>query len=200
MLVSCSHCTGFVPANITTCPHCGTQSLDVKPNSKLGSLVAGVAAAATGGVVAVTLMACYGAPYVDNDGDGYEATYSDCNDADATIHPDAPDPAGDGIDQNCDGVDGINPDAGTSSSSSSSGGECVTCAQTVAATGLTDPSKPLCTTAGQTAFDALKLCACTEVCTSECASSVCQGSMATTTCSECVQTNCTTQNLDCSEN
>lgn len=33
----------------------------------------------------------------------------DCNDADASIHPSAGDSAGDGIDQNCDGVDGMAP-------------------------------------------------------------------------------------------
>lgn len=42
--------------------------------------------------------------YTDNDGDGYTGT-EDCNDNDRTINIDAEDIAGDGIDQNCDGVD-----------------------------------------------------------------------------------------------
>jgi len=41
----------------------------------------------------------------DGDGDGYFPP-ADCNDADPAIHPGAADPAGDGIDQNCDGIDG----------------------------------------------------------------------------------------------
>lgn len=55
----------------------------------------------TGGATAL-----YGVPFVDNDNDGYEESV-DCDDNDADIHPDADDPEGDGIDQNCDGVDGI---------------------------------------------------------------------------------------------
>ena len=50
----------------------------------------------------------------DRDGDGYGAsepeiaevsTGADCNDDDATIHPQAEEVQGDGVDQNCDGTD-----------------------------------------------------------------------------------------------
>ncbi|RMF85416.1 MAG: PASTA domain-containing protein, partial [Nitrospirae bacterium] len=44
---------------------------------------------------------------LDGDGDGYTPNQGDCNDADAAIHPGAPDPPGDGVDQNCDGADGV---------------------------------------------------------------------------------------------
>ncbi len=45
---------------------------------------------------------------VDDDNDGFTADV-DCNDDDETINPEANDVAGDGIDANCDGFDGNNP-------------------------------------------------------------------------------------------
>ena len=41
----------------------------------------------------------------DGDGDGVFVP-SDCNDADSSVYPGAPDAAGDNIDSNCDGIDG----------------------------------------------------------------------------------------------
>jgi RHS repeat-associated protein len=45
-------------------------------------------------------------PDRDDDGDGFSESQGDCDDGDASVFPGAPDPSGDGIDQNCDGADG----------------------------------------------------------------------------------------------
>ncbi|MDP2307101.1 MAG: MopE-related protein [Pseudomonadota bacterium] len=63
--------------------------------------------------------------YADADADGWAAC-AECNDTDATMHPDAAELAGDTVDQNCDGVetcyvdaddDGYRPDATSTVSS-----------------------------------------------------------------------------------
>ena len=43
---------------------------------------------------------------MDNDGDGYTPNSGDCDDSDPSVNPGAPDPPGDGVDQNCNGLDG----------------------------------------------------------------------------------------------
>lgn len=201
MLLSCSHCAGFVPPHLTTCPHCGMESLELKTNPKFGSVVKNVAAAATGGLVAVTLMACYGGPPSefprDNDGDG--VAFDDCNDFDATVFPGANDPLGDGIDQNCDGVDGTSLDGG-SGSSGSSGGPCTTCNDAVKMTGFVTPASKFCTAQAEQFFNDLKTCACTTSCSDTCGANVCTGVAATLDCSKCIEDSCNKVNLDCGAN
>ena len=46
----------------------------------------------------------------DFDGDG-SLDANDCDAADSSIHPGAPDAYGDGVDSNCDGTDGTDSDA-----------------------------------------------------------------------------------------
>jgi hypothetical protein len=48
-----------------------------------------------------------GTPCFDDDGDGYSEEQGDCDDADATSFPEAPDHTTDGIDQDCNGSDGV---------------------------------------------------------------------------------------------
>lgn len=53
-----------------------------------------------------------GKDLVDVDGDGIPSELAfggDCNDRDPRVHPAAPDPPGDGVDADCDGVDGRVP-------------------------------------------------------------------------------------------
>ena len=54
--------------------------------------------------IPLTVTAQSGSVEVDADGDTFTVASGDCNDADPTIYPGAPEIAGDGIDQNCDGV------------------------------------------------------------------------------------------------
>jgi hypothetical protein len=48
--------------------------------------------------------------FVDADADGWSAYY-DCDDADTTVFPFANDVPGDGVDQNCEGIDALDPTA-----------------------------------------------------------------------------------------
>lgn len=117
-LRSCPACAGLVPQGRTTCLHC-----DAPLAPPAWRWLRRVLGAATAGVATVTLMACYGGPVqiddcVDEDHDGWypscydqpcdprQDPYCDCNDANANIHPGAPDPLGDGLDSDCSGEDG----------------------------------------------------------------------------------------------
>lgn len=123
--LDCISCSGFVPHDTAVCPHCGEAVAKKSPRrpAARGGLFGKVLTAAAGGLMSLTLMACYGIAYncdeqpPDDDGDGWdtESGYGcgdshpepDCDDTDATIYPGAPDSLGDNIDQNCDGVDGV---------------------------------------------------------------------------------------------
>ena len=63
-------------------------------------------------------------PVEDADGDGVTEADGDCNDADATINPNAEDTTADGVDQNCDGVDGIDSDGDGYASMDVGGTDC----------------------------------------------------------------------------
>jgi hypothetical protein len=123
----CSNCAAPVTLKMIRCTNCARFN-------PLGLLarVASTATIVAGGVsVTSTLAACYGAPCAnandssclgnpiptceevslqpmvdDVDKDGYCLKY-DCNEMDPAINAAAKDPRGDGVDQNCDGVDGV---------------------------------------------------------------------------------------------
>jgi hypothetical protein len=61
---------------------------------------------------------------VDDDGDGYSEAEGDCDDGDPNISPTANDVVGDGIDQNCDGIDGTDLDGDGFASEASGGTDC----------------------------------------------------------------------------
>ena len=65
-----------------------------------------------------------GKPTVDIDGDGWSEEDGDCDDAVPTINPSATDIAGDGLDQNCDGTDGVDVDGDGVASNFSGGEDC----------------------------------------------------------------------------
>jgi len=107
-LISCRACGGLSPTTAAVCLHCDEAlARRVRFRSQLWRMLAG------GGFM-MTLAACYGVAYrqgldyprtVDADADGSPAGL-DCADEDPSRFPGAADPDGDGIDQNCDGVDG----------------------------------------------------------------------------------------------
>ncbi len=76
------------------------------------------------GVVAASLTGCPGdGGLADFDGDGVPDA-NDCDAADPTIHPGAVDGWGDDVDQNCDGLDGVDADDDGYASIGSGGPDC----------------------------------------------------------------------------
>ena len=60
----------------------------------------------------------------DVDGDGYTPIDGDCDDQNPDVHPEATDVVGDGVDQDCDGIDGVDADGDGYASEASGGEDC----------------------------------------------------------------------------
>ncbi|MCB9758571.1 MAG: putative metal-binding motif-containing protein [Alphaproteobacteria bacterium] len=111
-MIECNGCHRHVRNSELACPFCG---------ARMGSFANKVLTGLGASTLAMVLAACYGPPPdkgwetgvdsgVDADGDGFFLE-DDCNDADATINPDATEVCDDAIDNDCDElVDGDDPD------------------------------------------------------------------------------------------
>lgn len=111
---ACSAC-GCYHRPADTCPHCGASIANSTRRTRT-ALLLGLAIGLNGcpmqskyGVPDTAAQAEYGVPdtaqYADADDDGWSIADGDCNDDDDTIHPEAVETAGDGVDSNCDGAD-----------------------------------------------------------------------------------------------
>jgi hypothetical protein len=174
MLSACSSCSGFLPPSSTRCPHCGKEA-SARALTDL-PLVRGLFAAATGGVTALTLMACYGiAPCTGNEctsGTGGTGTT---------------------------GTGGAGGGTTTTTTTTGTGGAgggtaCLSCAD--ASTKLGTVASMLCTGEAD-AFTALVTCACTSKCATECGQNTCTGKDITAECQTCIDTSCNAEETGC---
>lgn len=84
-LAICASCGGFIPRAASTCPHCNaTTPRPLFERLRIGAL----GGAFGGGAIALTLMACYGAPPCD---DGTRDCYDNNDAGDAGRDADLPD-------------------------------------------------------------------------------------------------------------
>lgn len=74
VLARCPECNGFVPVGSNICPNC--EHAPANAGGRLGRVAKACLMVATGGTMAVTLMACYGGP--PHAYETYPATPSGC--------------------------------------------------------------------------------------------------------------------------
>lgn len=107
-LVVCGQCKLHVFDGSATCPHCGLvvqTEQDMSVRASAGAVLMGLLlTGCDGNLGGDDAVALYGMEVLDQDGDGYFED-EDCDDSDDTIHPEAEETPGDGVDSNCDGED-----------------------------------------------------------------------------------------------
>jgi len=92
---------GFTAGRINRADHPTTPA-----GSVISQLPLAGASELPGTPIALLISNGLGPGNTDGDGDGFTPNQGDCDDTLASIHPGAEDPEGDGIDQDCDGIDG----------------------------------------------------------------------------------------------
>lgn len=114
---ACSTCGCYCRAADASCPHCGVGFGGGLPARTSAALLLGLTVGALNGCVSGSkygvadsgfMAAEYGVPdsgLLDSDEDGWTRADGDCDDTDATIHPEATETPDDGVDSNCDGED-----------------------------------------------------------------------------------------------
>lgn len=181
MLSTCSSCSGFLPPAHSRCPNCGAEA-----RSPGAGVFRGAFVAATGGVTALTLMACYGLPPCDKDPTACVVDTTSTTGTTGTTGT-----GGSGGATTGTGVGG-----GTTAGTGGAGGgtACVSCGDI--ATKLGTDSATVCA-ATKAAYEALVACACTSSCSAECGPNTCMGKEISAECQTCLDTSCKTEETAC---
>ena len=114
---ACAACGCYCRPADDTCPHCQAHFGAGMPRAAAAALLLGLTVGLNGcvgqskyGVPDSGVQAEYGVAdtaHIDGDGDGWTPAEGDCNDDDASIHPEATETPGDDIDSNCNDDDDI---------------------------------------------------------------------------------------------
>lgn len=94
-------------ANLTVGTVITTTSATVPAGAVISQSPVGGAVAEFGEAVNMGISSGPAPGDIDNDGDGFSPNQGDCNDGNGSIFPGAADSEGNGVDENCDGVDGV---------------------------------------------------------------------------------------------